>query len=334
MGGKDIGWPCNLLLLGTCLEAMENQGANKKRKRSGGIQQRLAADEAEAPMTSLSDGLANYLMQQWAWGHVSPQEVQRLAHAAILDMKGCGLEQLPPFLLKLSHMGSDGVHENNIHKEMLRMASQGCLVPEPLQVQITFTHGLVLQPLMLPHVLFSHMYHHYRNTFNKVFMPKGKSQLKAFWRNYSHHPAMLGHEAFSVPSFDQRMLPINLHGDAAPIVGKGKVWCKMMLILSFTGFLAEGSTQETCNLIYGASRLQKGLFCQVCKIVGVMGALLLSHVEKELCHLEAYESLMKSGANGTLDQIFKIISWSFNCLLDGKFPEADWAGRKQDPQCI
>jgi hypothetical protein len=48
-------------------------------------------------------------------------------------------------------------------------------------------------------------------------------------------------------------------------------------------------------------------------------------------HIQVYESVLKSGPDGTLDQAFKIISWSFNTLLTGKWPSEDWHGKQLCP---
>ena len=37
-------------------------------------------------------------------------------------------------------------------------------------------------------------------------------------------------------------------------------------------------------------------------------------------------------APATLDSIFEIVSWSFNAMLTGIWPEVDWKGRAQPPR--
>ena len=48
---------------------------------------------------------------------------------------------------------------------------------------------------------------------------------------------------------------------------------------------------------------------------------------------QVYETLLKNGAGGALDVAFSIISWSFNALLTGCWPMADWNGRKHT-ECL
>ena len=229
-----------------------SQPAQKKRKL-GGIQQRLANAEAQDKENALKqrERLAFSLVTKWAWGHLSPQEVQSTAADAIADMKSFGMEQLPQWLSKFAALGSDGVHPNNMHAELLRMFEPQSSVPKPLVVHLDFKGQHALQSLMLPHELFSALYHYYPSTFQKHFMPGGHEQVSKCWSKFAQHPSMEGHEIFALKNYKHRALPLNLHGDGVPITGKGKVWVKMMLTLSWTGCLAEGSSKDTCNLIWG-----------------------------------------------------------------------------------
>ncbi len=132
-----------------------SQPAQKKRKL-GGIQQRLAKAEAQDKENALKERerLAFSLVTKWAWGHLSPQEVQSTAADAIADMKSFGMEQLPQWLSKFAALGSDGVHPNNMHAELLKMFEPQSSVPKPLVVHLDFKGQHALQSLMLPHELF------------------------------------------------------------------------------------------------------------------------------------------------------------------------------------
>ena len=123
--------------------------------------------------------------------------------------------------------------------------------PSPWWFTWTSRAKHALQSLMLPHELFSALYHYYPSTFQKHFTPGGHEQVSKFWSKFAQHPSMEGHEIFALKNYKHRALPLNLHGDGVPITGKGKVWVKMMLTLSWTGCLAEGSSKDTCNLIWG-----------------------------------------------------------------------------------
>ena len=80
-----------------------------KRRRRGGLIQRLAADESsQVPTTSY---LGESLLEKWAWGSMSPQEVQELAAKAVLDFKSA--KATPPADLQfLAALGASGVHKS------------------------------------------------------------------------------------------------------------------------------------------------------------------------------------------------------------------------------
>ena len=253
---------------------------SKKKRKTGGIQQRLSKAEAQHQEASMKERerLAFSLATKWIWGHLSPQEVQSTAANAIADMKSYGMEQLPHWLSKFAALGSHGVHPNNMHAELLKIFEPQSSVPKPLVVHLDFKEQKSLQSFMLPHEIFAQLYHSYPSTFHKHFMPRGQEQVTKFWSKFAKHPSMEGHEIFACRNYKHMALPLNLHGDGVPVVGKGKVWCKLMLTLSWSGCLAEGSSKETCNLIWSVPwkdfflhQLMKMLLqpwqCHICNVM-------------------------------------------------------------------
>ena len=75
------------------MDAMDEQGSLPK-KRKGGVLQRLQSlsREVEAQTIALQQPslLADWLKKQWAWGQLSPQEVQHVASLAKKDMVTAG----------------------------------------------------------------------------------------------------------------------------------------------------------------------------------------------------------------------------------------------------
>ena len=84
----------------------------KKKRRKGGIRQRLAAEETEASSTakSFSSELGTSLVERWAWGTMSPQEVQDLAMKCKHDFQNAGAAP-PHDIVFLSSMGTSGAHK-------------------------------------------------------------------------------------------------------------------------------------------------------------------------------------------------------------------------------
>ena len=44
------------------------------------------------------------------------------------------------------------------------------------------------------------------------------------------------------------------------------------------------------------------------------------------CAAQVFEQLLVHGDESTLDTFFQVLRWSFDCLLKGDFPTADWTG--------
>ena len=78
-----------------------------------GWRQRAArAESARGPASS--SALAEYLLDQWSWGHMSAVQVQRIAGKAKHD----GL--LHPEVDVLASLGSCGLHTKNCHRDLLK----------------------------------------------------------------------------------------------------------------------------------------------------------------------------------------------------------------------
>eukprot|EP00959_Pyramimonas_sp_CCMP1952_P184479 3857688-Pyramimonas_sp.AAC.1 len=59
--------------------------------RRGGIRQRATAAAAAEAAAKVSSTLATYLLQEWSWGRMTPQQVQRISGF----MKDCLLYTSP-----------------------------------------------------------------------------------------------------------------------------------------------------------------------------------------------------------------------------------------------
>ena len=74
-------------------------------------------------------------------------------------------------------------------------------------------------------------------------MPGGEDALQEFWTTGKRMPRRA--------NFEAKCVPIALHGDEVPTVGRGKVWCKLSLLLSWFSVMAVGvPTLQAMNLIW------------------------------------------------------------------------------------
>lgn len=113
-------------------------------------------------------------------------------------------------------------------------------------------------------------------------------------RNLPSSQAAAGHPNLSFcegsSGWESKTVPLALHGDGTPVAGIGKAWSRMLDIFSWTSLVAVGETLDYTFLIYAA-------FTQL---------------------------LTKT----SMDTAWRLITWSFNILRSGVWPEADAFGRR------
>ena len=81
------------------------------KKRRGGIKQRLAAMDREDPgNTKVTSELAKSFLHKWAWGQLSPQDVQEYSGKACKDFRLMQVEP-PSDLDFFAKLGTDGQYK-------------------------------------------------------------------------------------------------------------------------------------------------------------------------------------------------------------------------------
>ena len=211
-----------------------------------GRRQRLRPQEPqegqEGAQPSGDSQLANWLIEQWAWGKLSPQQVQIIASLANADIHKA-LETKNPLqnLEKLGTLGGPSRKSGNMHRDLVAK-----LAHNPLQLQLfgipLAHHGVVDQHLMLPHVLFASIYHHYPKYFFDKIMDKDLQQQWVI-QVPEAQDVLRGRDL-------SKAIPISIHGDAVPVVGTGKSWSKSLDILSWTSMVGKGSTLDKNFIIW------------------------------------------------------------------------------------
>lgn len=267
-----------------------------KRKRPGGLKQRLqraAAEDAPIPMQSV---LAAYLLQRMAWGFLSPQEVQTMASLAKQDIEMSANSTQPlDELSRLAAVGNHGAHPSKCFSDILRKHGQDNQLPEAhlLKVPLKGHADDVLQGMILPHELFSAIYNFYPDTWSRSILPDNDmDNLENFWSAVDGHPS-LTHHIRSKPGYKRTLVPLGLHGDGVPLTGRGKVWQQGFTNFSFFSLVGQGNTGELLFYIWG-------LFEK------------LKYLEHE--------------ANSTLTRAFAILRWSFQALFEGVWPSRNHLG--------
>ncbi|CAE7455354.1 hypothetical protein AK812_SmicGene15091 [Symbiodinium microadriaticum] len=155
-----------------------------KRKR-GGQRQRLARAAAEDAAPETDSKLSEYLLDQVAWGYMSPQQVQQIADLAHCDVQAAlATERVPNNLVPLANAGTRGAHPNKCYADVMKAAtkSSDVHVSNPVLVSLPFRKpvGERLQAVLLPHQLFSDIYHHHPATWEQCILGQ-PGDLERFW---------------------------------------------------------------------------------------------------------------------------------------------------------
>ena len=182
-----------------------------------------------------------------------------------------------------------------MHNQILEKANEKCRLPKQFFCAINFKapYNRTLQAMLLPHELFSTIYHQYPQAWKQIMLPS-LDRLKEFWELQTEHPAYQSHPVLqSCPNFQQRMLPLAVHGDGTPVIGIGKIWSRQLTIFSWNSLLGFGRTRDM--------------------------------------QLHIWSFFDECSMPATLDEFFAILSWSLAALQKGQWPEKNHLGQRYSP---
>ena len=259
-------------------------------KKKRGQRQRLQSDPAVTPPV-VESKLATFLLQQFAWGFMTPQLIQQISSLAIQDVNNAkSVQGRLKSLAEIAHIGGSRKLENNMHRDLSKFL-QDTMIPKGLTVPMPFK-GMPLQDqdITLPHEVFASLFHDYQESWQSTMVPKPEL-LEQFWESQSDHPAMENHPMKSKADYKSKCLPIGLHGDEVPITGKGKVWSKSMLTFQWLSLLGAG---------WGPTRM-----------IWIWGG---------------FDKLLDTSDSGSLSVLFRVLSWSLHWLQEGRWPTHNWKG--------
>ena len=179
-----------------------------------------------------------------------------------------------------------------MHKQLLAMCDSHCSVANISFFSINFKapYNDTLQGMPLPHLVFSSIFHKYKNAWGKVMLPSPKRPCE-FWKLQAKHPSYKNHPVLrGNPQFAQRSIPLPLHGDGTPVVGVGKIWNRQLTIFSFNSHLGLGSAKDM--------------------------------------QLHKWSFFDETQSEDTLPQFFKILARSLRWLQLGNHPDENHLGQK------
>lgn len=271
------------------------------RDERGGIRQRMAAraagsaDDALPPPDPERSHLAEHLLGQFFWGHLSAPEVQRLAEAAGKDFLQAGAP-VPRDIGILSSLGQSGKYPGKINAQIRAKYTPGKMLAAPSK----FNFPLLARPgrlvahyapcfVFLPHVVFSAIFRDFPLLFEKYICPS-QDRLKEFWRTQRGNPQLTGHPiTTSGADYRSTCVPLALHSDGVVMSGLGKRWAKASDVYSWRSLLGTGSTTDVSFLIWSVW-------------TSIVSSLFGQHTKKAF---------------------WRVLCWSLEALQSGYWPKKD-----------
>jgi hypothetical protein len=215
----------------------------------GGYKQKLQAARVDDRSTHCHSKLAALLISTWSWGLMSAPMVQQIAHAAVQD--GADVDELK----MVSKLGTSGKWHGNCHRDLVTR-----LTPQPLTAIVSNITVYIMrsalsiqkcsQSILLPHEMFSSIYHHHRDVFLERILGGTVDNLGKFWDAMKDHPALGGHPVVGRPNFQTRGIPMSLHGDGVPVSKSSRSGSNTVDIYSWNSMIGKGPTLMTNYLIY------------------------------------------------------------------------------------
>ena len=238
--------------------------------------------------------LIRYMLREWAWGKMSPQQLQNIASLVMDDFHEFKEKGDIPDVRRIAGIGAHGSIPGNMHRDLTnQLATQK--LPDPYAITLRCATGTtgIFNPLkftmLLPHELFATMFKSYNEFFRRCVC-SGSDELVKFWNDMAGHPALNDNVVLDIDDYKNKVVPLGLHGDGVPVKGIGKSWSESMSCYSFNSIVAPGgNTLETNFVIF----------------------MVFEHL------------ISRKGACRTMNRFWKVMKWSFTALFNGKWPTED-----------
>jgi len=232
------------------------------------------------------------------WGHISPQLLQKVMKLMQADLQLFKEGNLDTNGIdNLAKLGSSGAYPNHMWRDLKRILPKPKL-PELHIFQFPLKHttlGKIIRsvPMLLPHTLFSAIYEHYPLMWEKIIYGSRLTCMK-FWNAVQGSPHFASHPVRFRVGFEERCIPLKIHGDGTPVTGLGKGWGKLVDIFSVSSLLICGPTI----------------------LRNLMMFLIFQHL------------ICRDQDHNTLDTAYRKLIWSFKACWEGKKPKFDWNNKE------
>ena len=189
-----------------------------------------------------SKGVAT-LLDSWGTGDVPGNVVFRVVTNFADDLENM-TEDIVASMKTLS-LSPDAMDSRNCSRNLIRRFTLGGKLPEPIQVECPMkvprkggtTMGKVW--VIAPHELFAMLHDNYKADFDKRIGTLKKN--KEYWEcaNIVGDPQFKDHPVLTIPRYNERCIPIAIHGDGGPYTQKIQN-PKSIDVMSWSSELGEG----------------------------------------------------------------------------------------------
>ena len=131
------------------------------------------------------------------------------------------------------------------------------------------------------------------------------ARLPDFWQAWESHPGMMRHPVKRFESWQTKFIPISLHGDEVPVMGVGKIWSRSVLSITWMSMLANGLGAKMSDIVF--------------YIWGIF---------------EKFALPSSTTTVGTMQTLWRVLRWSFQCMYEGTWPARDWRGLPYDKDSL
>jgi len=163
-----------------------------------------AAASSDAPASG--SYLFAILVHLWSWGFLSPQTIQKVAHAVLKDINALETNgaKIKSDIDKLASIGNYGMYPGNCHQQLkdrlghTKLTLFRCTMPlKLLGGTLGATAYMYEQGMLLPHLLISAMGQWYKKSYDKLICP-GADRVQKFWKSMKGNPQLEGtsHQQF------------------------------------------------------------------------------------------------------------------------------------------
>ena len=197
--------------------------------------------------------LAQYLYGQHCWGCMSLPQVQRIAELASREILAVGAA-VPKELHVLATLG-DSSSSHNMRRDLERRCAKPWLPVtwHDVPVILSGTSTVAERKLAFfePYLVFLEVQERQTDVFRSVICPSTDS-IQQFWSEVGSHPALVHHPVRKIDRFDQRAIPVVLHGDGVPVSGLLGAQQRSCCFVSWRSLLCRESSSKRQHFLLTA----------------------------------------------------------------------------------